>query len=302
MSALRYLSEADSSGADSPTIFLAIEEPELYQHPVRARHFSTVLEQLADRPQPRVQVLYATHSPYFVDARRFSSFRVLRRERDQSGGLGSPVVASASATALAELLDGIVDASHIDRRLARTIDGNRAFSEAFFSQAVVVTEGPTDAQVLQEVARLDGCPLERDGIVLTSAGGKTCLPIAYGVLTLLGIPAYVVFDGDNHCKPENREAQRTQNVALQVLLGVASPVDFPQSSASETWAVFENDLERALKNAIPNFESKCQQASSGSDWRAKSGDTYVEVMRNEGEAPALLSEIVAFARRRAISL
>ena len=55
----------------SSSLLLAIEEPELYQHPTQARHFASVLESLTEREEQRLQVIYATHSPYFVDSGAF---------------------------------------------------------------------------------------------------------------------------------------------------------------------------------------------------------------------------------------
>jgi predicted ATP-dependent endonuclease of OLD family len=53
-----------------PDLVLAIEEPELFQHPNRQRHFAKVLLQLANGTLPGVanktQIVYCTHSPLFV--------------------------------------------------------------------------------------------------------------------------------------------------------------------------------------------------------------------------------------------
>ncbi|MBU1589516.1 MAG: ATP-binding protein [Actinobacteria bacterium] len=56
-----------------PSLLVCIEEPEIYQHPIRARAFARVLSDLAE--QPRAQVLLATHSPYFVMPAQFESLR-----------------------------------------------------------------------------------------------------------------------------------------------------------------------------------------------------------------------------------
>lgn len=295
ITALRYLSESRVEGADAPTIFLAIEEPELYQHPIRARHFSTVLERLTDRGEPPVQVLYATHSPYFVNAGRFASLRLFRRSLSEDGCLSPPSVLRASTADVAARLEGIVDPAHIERRLSRTINDNHLFSEAFFGQAVVLTEGFHDARLLQEVARMEGVPFEADGIVVVHAS-KTALPIAHTILSLLGIPAYVVFDGDKNCHADQVELHRKLNRDLQTLLAVPEPEDFPGSGAHENWAVFEATLEETLRLEIADFDLKCQKASEMSDWRVKSGETYVAVIRGDGIAPALLTGIVAAAR------
>lgn len=295
ITALRYLSESEVGDVDAPAIFLAIEEPELYQHPVRARHFSSVLERLVDRDEPPVQVLYATHSPYFVNARRFASIRLFRRAVGKDGRLEPPSVLRASVAGVAARLAGIVDPDHIDRRLSRTIDDNHLFSEAFFGHAVILTEGFHDGRLLQEVARMNGRPLEADGIVAVHAS-KTALPIAYTILALFGVPTYVVFDGDEDCRADQTEMHRKLNRDIQALLEIENVEDFPVTAAHEHWAVFQQTLEQALKDAIPEFETKCQEMSEKNDWRVKSGETYAAVISAEGTAPALLTEIITAAR------
>ena len=79
------VTESDSEivSAQLPNLVLAIEEPELYQHPSRQRHLASVLLNLAIGVIPGVaestQVVYATHSPLFVGLDRFDQIRVLRK-------------------------------------------------------------------------------------------------------------------------------------------------------------------------------------------------------------------------------
>ncbi len=66
-----------------PDFVLAVEEPELYQHPSRGRHFADILHKLATGKIPGVaektQILYATHSPLFVGIDRINQLRLLRK-------------------------------------------------------------------------------------------------------------------------------------------------------------------------------------------------------------------------------
>ncbi len=62
-------STKQQTGEDTRTLALAIEEPELYQHPSRQRHLSSVLERLSKSTDSvNFQVIYVTHSPLFVKA------------------------------------------------------------------------------------------------------------------------------------------------------------------------------------------------------------------------------------------
>ena len=66
-----------------PGLILAIEEPELYQHPTKQRHFAKVLYDLSAGALPgvaaRTQVMFASHSSLFVSAERFDEIRLARR-------------------------------------------------------------------------------------------------------------------------------------------------------------------------------------------------------------------------------
>lgn len=78
ISSLQLLAQSGSASADG-VICLAIEEPELFQHPIQAQAFAKVLRSLAEDADKRVQVTYATHSPYFLEARHFDQVRRLTR-------------------------------------------------------------------------------------------------------------------------------------------------------------------------------------------------------------------------------
>ena len=68
-----------------PGLILAIEEPELYQHPTKQRHFARVLHELSHGHLPGMatstQMILATHSPHFAAIDRSEDVRILRRSR-----------------------------------------------------------------------------------------------------------------------------------------------------------------------------------------------------------------------------
>lgn len=113
ISALQLLAQSGAASADG-VICLAIEEPELYQHPIQAQTFARVLRSLAENPDKRIQVAYATHSPYFLEARHFDQVRRLTRSADNP-----PVVAVHFATVddVKAKLNGAIDADQVDRQL-----------------------------------------------------------------------------------------------------------------------------------------------------------------------------------------
>jgi hypothetical protein len=88
--------DQDAEGApQGPALIVCVEEPEIYQHPVRARSFARVLTELSRRQ--RTQILIATHSPYFVRPEQFDSLRRL----SLSGGCSSMTQATVREVARA---------------------------------------------------------------------------------------------------------------------------------------------------------------------------------------------------------
>lgn len=78
-SLLRALLEARrGDGGARPGLLLAVEEPEVYQHPIRARYVANVLADLAHATENSTQVVYTTHSPFFVSVEHIESVRQLR--------------------------------------------------------------------------------------------------------------------------------------------------------------------------------------------------------------------------------
>ena len=79
IAALKLLAEHGAASERQGVICLAIEEPELFQHPVQARAFASVLRRLAEDSDHKVQVAYATHSPCFIEPTHFDQIRRVSR-------------------------------------------------------------------------------------------------------------------------------------------------------------------------------------------------------------------------------
>lgn len=85
ISALQMLAQSGAAGEEG-VICLAIEEPELFQHPIQAQAFAKVLRTLAEDDAKSIQVAYATHSPYFIEAQKFHQVRRMTRSGEYSRG------------------------------------------------------------------------------------------------------------------------------------------------------------------------------------------------------------------------
>jgi putative ATP-dependent endonuclease of the OLD family len=294
ISVLEYLAETragDDASTTRPTLLLGIEEPELYQHPPRARHFYRTLAAIAE--EPSVQVCYATHSPYFVSADRFDSLRVFRRE-------GAEATRGTAVTAAR--LDAVADklpSSAKDPRayLERTL--SEQFREAFFARAVLLAEGVSDAAIFDAAAAALGKQsLVAEGIVTTNVGGKGSQPVALAILQALEIPTFLVFDADAEatdgilcetCRRAKTDRASAKASNRRILKSVGSvEVDFPPTTVTETWACFHKEIE----DTIPGFREAVAEISSEMGWSGKSPEAYAEAVDRVGP-DALPSQIAA---------
>lgn len=167
-----------------PSTIVAIEEPEIYQHPVRARAFARTLVELST--QPAIQVVLATHSPYFVQPEKFSALHRFTYCE------GMTAVKRATPQAVADA--AVLDVASVEKAIARYVPTE--FSEGFFAEGVALVEGGTDRAVLEALSARLARDLDLRGIAILSVEGKGGLRVARAILMQLGIPTYVLADGD----------------------------------------------------------------------------------------------------------
>jgi putative ATP-dependent endonuclease of the OLD family len=299
ISALEYLAGSEQIvGGDPPTLHLAVEEPELYQHPPRARHFSSTLHALAARPA--VQISYATHSPYFVGPSDLAGIRRFRQARVSNGseeGLETKITVGDMEVVRSHM----PEQKELPRFVARTLDVS--LGEALFARAVLLVEGETDAAVLRQAAHLRGIDLSALGIVV-AAPGKTSIPIAAAVLDSLEIKYFVLFDGDSTAtdhescetcgrgKDRRRSAVAGENVRILAVVG-APKENFPETAVHESFACFSIDLEAYLESEIAGFENSAKGIAEEMGWKMKSPEVYTELLERHGAdgLPSLLAEV-----------
>ena len=212
--------EEDEPGTEAgnvqlPSLVLAIEEPELYQHPSRQRHLASVLLNLAKGAIPGVaentQVIYATHSPLFVGLDRFDQIRVLRKV---PRGDGRPRTTQLKKADMESVANELWDASDRQGEMftADTLKPRLQsimtpwMGEGFFADVVVLVEGEDDRAAILGFARSKECDFDGLGITVIPCSGKSSIDRPLLIFRQLGISVYVVWDGDyggNDAKPED---------------------------------------------------------------------------------------------------
>ena len=239
---------------DIPSFVLAIDEPELYQHPSRQRHMASVLYKLAMGSIPgvakRTQVIYSTHAPLFVGLDRVDQVRLLRKRSHQPTHPPVTIVHATSLTRVAEELLNISDRQGV----TYTADTLRPrmqvlltpwMNEGFFADVVVLVEGEGDRSALLAVGELEGYDMESIGICVVPCRGKRNLDRPTVVFRELGIPTYVIWDND---EGSGGSKAKKDNRYLLRLVG-AKEQDWPVG-VWDTHAALNGNLECVLKREI----------------------------------------------------
>lgn len=236
-----------------PSLVFAIEEPELYQHPSRQRHMAAILMKLAQGTIPgvakRTQVIYSTHSPLFVGLDRFEQIRLLRKADD---AIGKPRITKAIKAELADVAEEIRAAGE-NQSSKYTADTLRPrlqavmtpwVNEGFFADVAVLVEGEDDRAAILGVAKSMKHDFDSEGISVIPCIGKNNLDRPLVIFRRLGIPVYVIWDGD-HGKTDAREED---NRRLLRLLG-ESEEDWP-CCVRDRHACFKTEIETTLEEEI----------------------------------------------------
>ncbi len=236
-----------------PGLVLAIEEPELYQHPSRQRHMAAVLLKLSQGAIPGVakktQVLYSTHSPLFVGLDRFEQIRLLRKTDHAAG---KPRVTKAVKAELDAVAEEIWTAGG-KQRSKFTADTLRPrlqavmtpwVNEGFFADVAVLVEGEDDRAAILGIAVSMGHNFDSDGISVIPCMGKNNLDRPLVIFRRLGIPVYVIWDGDSG----ETDAKPEDNHRLLRLVG-QSDEDWP-CGVKDSHACFKVKLEASLEEEI----------------------------------------------------
>lgn len=277
-----------------PGLVLAIEEPELYQHPTRQRHLARILNQLARNAIPgvaeRTQVIYATHSPLFVGIDRINQIRLLRKVELEREKPRVSTVISTTLDAVAEELwvaNGKRGARYTEKSLTPRLQTimSPLTNEGFFADLVVLVEGEGDRAALLGVAQSLSCDFESMGICVVPCSGKNCLDRPLVIFRQFGIPIYTVWDSD---KDDDGKTNPKDNHKLLRLHG--SPQEDWPCQITDSFACFENKLETTLRSEIGQEEFESYFENCREEFGIESKN---QALKN----PYIIASIIKLARR-----
>ncbi len=261
---LALLQELAGTDDDAgPTLILACEEPELYQHPPQARHLATVLNTLS---QDNAQVIVSTHDPLFVSGQGFEDVRMIRKDPDHQCSTVSYMSFDEIASAVAEATgkrplkpEGML--AKIHQALQPSLN------EMFFTRRLILVEG------LEDIAYLLSClnlldkedEYRRLGCHIVAVNGKSELLQPLAIAKHMGIPIYVMFDADSDKEDRNgsRAKHEKDNLALLKLVGKADEDPMPTATLSGPgFTIWHSDIGEIVKADIGNDEwaKFCEEA------------------------------------------
>ncbi|MDI6810513.1 MAG: AAA family ATPase [archaeon] len=251
-----------------PNLIIGIEEPELYQHPNRQRHLSKILLKLAMGSIKGVagctQIIHSTHSPLFVDIKRFDKIRVFRKVREENSKPKQTKVIYTNLDEVAKIIekaDGKPEGTYTGKTLEPRLQTLMTpwMNEGFFADVAVLVEGEEDRAAILGVATALGYDLESMGISVIPCMGKNNLDKSTAIFSKLQIPVYVIGDSDYG----NKEAKPEDNHRLLRLFD--QPIEDWPENVTEQFACFNRTLRDTLRTEIDEqlyddtLEACCEQ-------------------------------------------
>lgn len=288
LAGLTVLSRQSRQGGQASSMLLAIEEPELFQHPTQARAFASVLRELAQDSNQRTQVAYATHSPHFVSPEYFDEVRRVSSAPGAAGFAESRIF-QATISEVQGRLDGFVNSDAAARRFEQVC--LKHLPDALFADRVLLVEGDDDAAILEGVGyRVND--LAVSGICVASVAGKSGMMIPFAILEALNIATLMVVDNDSGCGQRMRDngqdeekiaqaetAHEVANRALCRFVGAAEE-DYPVGAVDPRLVFVPDTLETLLASDLPGWDlSRQQLVQDGRGVDGKHAATYALAVR-----------------------
>ncbi|MTV19117.1 MULTISPECIES: ATP-dependent endonuclease [Bradyrhizobium] len=258
---------AGTDAEDDPTLILACEEPELYQHPPQARHLASVLHKLSRRNS---QVIVCTHNPQFVSGEGFEDVRMVRKEEGNPCSSISSMTYAEIATAVAGVTgEPPTKPAGALAKIHQALQPG--LNEMFFARRLVLVEGLEDvAYILAYLNLLERSDdYRRLGCHIVPANGKSELLQPLVIARQMRIPTYLVFDSDAD-KPDRNGSKAKHERDNRALLRLASDPDGDPNPAATVrrtgFTMWHSDIGAVVESEIG--------ATSWAAYRAEADKRY----------------------------
>jgi len=240
-----------------PIRLIAIDEPELYQHPQRQQRILRSLINIVEG-DPAVRIVCSTHSPYFVRLKRIHSLRLLQRAKRGR-------VLSVTPGRLAKILlpKKKIGADGGMGELAKWLDmsATRWVTEGFFARLVVITEGEGDRNILLATASAIGADLGRHEITVVPVTGNENVERFARLYGEFKIPVYLVWDRDGRWDEAKGEACGEDMRRANVASGGEFRGSLRETTIEERFACVKDNLTATLSRDLRG----CGEALEGNE-------------------------------------
>jgi len=178
---------ADDADAYSPPLIFAFEEPELFLHPQLQRTLYDTIREIAGQNQ----VMYCTHSPFFVDMNNYKDIKLLKKADPDGSAIALQCETELFAAPERKALNKLF-------RIRNEVDTK---SEMFFAKKIVLIEGACEKHCYPVIGKRMG--IFDHSVTLVDCGGNESIPLYQELLNAFQLPYLVVTDQDP-TKPESQ--------------------------------------------------------------------------------------------------
>lgn len=187
-----------------PEVPLVIDEPELSLHPEAQRK----LYQLLKRVSKSRQIIFATHSPHFIDWRDIAAGAKIYRITKGADGRS---IIRGNTESTARKISAIASNDKRNRKLFDYLA-----KEVVFQNAAVFLEGQEDVHIISSYLEDQG--KEQLPLFSYGSGGASNIDTWLDFCAELGIYAVGVYDGDKEAEYKRTLERFSSNKTISVLL------------------------------------------------------------------------------------
>lgn len=254
-----YSEQVTGRGATKKkSMIFAVEEPELYMHPLAQKTIRQVFLNIASEGD---QVVFSTHSALLVDVAGFDE--IVRVESTQTVTDGKKVLRTkvwqlTVDTMISDLKARVPEAKPTERSMrdlySHAYHPNR--SEGFFAKRIILVEGATEQYALPIYAEACGLALDPLNVSVVDCGGKGQMDRLYRVFNDLGIPCFLLFDFDK-TNADAEVIKKSEALLTLIAADTAVPDDM---RIEDTYACFPETWERTVGSQVPGIEDLTAEA------------------------------------------
>jgi len=225
----------------SPTLIMAIEEPEIYQHPPQARYLAETLQDLSEKNS---QIIICSHHPLFIPGDDFEAIRIVREKDNPSTSYASQLKYTELSKILQDTDQKVLKEEGMLAKLYPSL--NPIINEMFFCNVLILTEGIEDVAYVSTYLMLDNKmdDFRRCGCHIVPVDGKDNIIKPLAMAKLLNIPVFVIFDADtDRSLPPEVVKHKKENKKIQELLKYPTVSEWPDNNIfSDNFVMWQTNL------------------------------------------------------------